>query len=97
MSSIITPIKEPKERPIHTPEEREAFNRWARELQVSVLYVEPDVKFSMDSERDHKRFGLLDPYYETNKKKKKITISNVMGKFVSHIREYIEEAVRSDH
>jgi hypothetical protein len=48
MSSVITPIKEVKERPIHTPEERAAFNKWAQELQVSILYVEPDLKYNMD-------------------------------------------------
>jgi hypothetical protein len=95
MSSIITPLKEVKERPIHTPEERAAFNKWAQELQVSVLYVEPDIKFSMDYDRDHKRFGVIDSYYEFNKKRKKITISKVMEQFVSHIRDYVEEMVRA--
>lgn len=95
MSSIITPIKEPKERPMHTPEEREAFNRWAQELQVSILYVEPDVKFNMDHDRDHKRFGIMDPYYDFNKERKKITISKVMEQFVSHIRDYVEDVVRA--
>jgi hypothetical protein len=90
-------INEIKERPIHTQEERDAFNRWARELQVSVLYVEPDLKFNMDYDRDYRRFGTIDPYYEFNKKRKKITIRKAMTHFVSHIRDYVEEMVKTEY